>query len=324
MSFAVHDRLEAAVSTTLVQLTYGQLANVDVGALTIAIFIFYGCVQAATRFAVHPFQRQLLLRCQMVLVGLAGCVFLAQIQISSAGAQSSAALVVPKLATVGCALVFLSIMLHGLQGQYNLVSICLFVFSDSVQGLLESAKDGLVVPVVATVVCIASPWLATALDARVPGLSVLCRALFMATINWMLDLIDDTSATAVGHCAMLLLLIVVIEVCKSVDPALDETQGYAIYRVTAVLAGYLRQMHVESAIVVVCAVLALLVVQRLGARWALGGLVRQILVLLMVGAIVADFKAYIYPLSVSSKGMALAALLLFFEGVKFAAASYGA
>lgn len=316
MSAALHDRLEAAVGTILVQLAYEQLKAVGAPALTISLCIFYACVQATVRHMAAGFQRQLLLRCHVVLVGLLGCVFLASMQISSGAAV---AVLLPKLVVVGAVLVFLSIMLNKVQGQYNLVGICLFVFSDSIQGLLESSRDGLVVPIIAAVVCSASPWLSRELDARVPGLSVLCRALFMATVNWLLDLIADTAATPAAHCAMLLLLTVVIEVCKSVDPALDETQAYAIYRVTAVLAAYLRRLRVDTWIVAVSSTFALVAAKKLHARWSLAGLAAQILVLLVVGAVVAEFKAAIVPLNVPNKGVALAALLVAFEAVKFVA-----
>lgn len=317
MSVAVHDRLEAAVGTILVQLVYEQLKAVGAPALTISLCIFYGCVQATLRHTAAGFQRQLLLRWQVVLVGLVGSVFLASMQISSGG---GVAVLLPKLVAVGAVLVFLSIMLNKVQGQYNLVGICLFVFSDSIQDLLESSKDGLVVPIIAAVVCSASPWLSRELDARVPGLSVLCRALFMATVNWLLDLIADMTATPAAHCAMLLLLTVAIEVCKSVDPALDETQAYAIYRVTAVLAAYLRRLRVDTWIVAVSSTFALVAAKKLHARWSLAGLAAQILLLLVVGAVVAEFKAAILPLTVSNKGVALGALLVAFEAVKFVAA----
>lgn len=316
MSAALHDRLEAAVGTILVQLAYEQLKTVGAAALTISLCIFYACVQAAVRHTAAGFQRQVLLRYQVVLIGLVGSVFLATVQISSGAAV---AVLLPKLVVVGAVLVFLSIMLNKVQGQYNLVGICLFVFSDSIQGLLESANDSLVVPVVAAVVCCAAPWLSQELDARVPGLSVLCRALFMANVNWLLDLIADTSATPATHCAMLLLLTVAIEVCKSVDPALDETQAYAIYRVTAVLAAYLRRLRVDLWIVAVSSSFALVAAKKLHARWSLAGLAAQILVLLVVGAVVAEFKAAIAPLPVANKGVALAVLLVFFEAVKFVA-----
>ena len=314
MSAALHDRLEAAVGVILVQLAYEQLKAVGAPALTISLCIFYSCVQAAVRHTAAGFQRDVLLRCQVVLVGVVGSVFLASMQISSGAAV---AVLLPKLVVVGAVLVFLSVMLHKVQGQYNLVGICLFVFSDSIQSLLESAQDSLVVPVVAAVVCSASPWLSRELDARVPGLSVLCRALFMATVNWLLDLIADTSATPAAHCAMLLLLTVVIEVCKSVDPALDETQAYAIYRVTAVLAAYLRRLRVDSWIVAVSSTFALIAAKKLHTRWSLAGLAAQILVLLVVNAIVAEFKVSIAPLPTANKGIALAALLISFEAVKF-------
>ncbi len=321
MSVALHNRLETAVGTILVQLAYEQLKSVGAPALTISLCIFYACVQAAVRHTAAGFEREVLLRCQVVLVGLLGSVFLASMQISPGAAV---AVLLPKLVVVGAVLVFLSIMLHKVQGQYNLVGICLFVFSDSIEGLLESAQDSVVVPIVAAVVCTASPWLSRELDARVPGLSVLCRALFMATVNLLLDLVQDTSATPSTHCAMLLLLTVVIEVCKSIDPALDETQGYAIYRITAVLAAYLRRLRVDSWIVAVSSTFALVAAKKLHTRWSLAGLAAQILVLLVVSAIVAEFKVSIAPLPAANKGIALAALLVSFEAVKFVATSRAA
>jgi hypothetical protein len=310
------------VSAILVQVAYAQLRPVGAEALTISIFIFFGSVQAALRLAVGGFWQQLLLRCKVLLIGLLGNVFLDTMQISSGGgARSSMRLLLPKLAAVGAVLVFLGIALRPVQGQYNLVGICLFVFSDSLQGQLESARDGLVVPVIAAVVCTASPLLTTALDKHVPGLGVLSRALFMATVNWLLDLIADTSATPSTHCAMLLLLAVVLEVSKGVDPALADTQGYAIYRVSAVAAAYVKQLRVEPGVAVVCFALALLLTRRMPPRWALVGLAAQLLLLLLVSALVSEFKAGIAPLPVASKGVALAALVVSFEAAKHASLS---
>jgi len=312
MSSAIHARLETAVSAILVQLAYEQMKPVGEEALTISVMILYGCVQAALAHATTGLQQQVLQRYRAVFIGLLGNVFLSCIQISAVG---SSRLLVSKLTVVGCVLSFLSITL---QGQYNLVGICLFVFSDSLQGQLESERDSLVVVVVAAVVCTTSPLLTKALDAHVPGLSVLSKALFMATVNWLLDLIQDTSATPVGHCAMLLLLTVAMEVCKGVDPALDEPQGYAIYRVTAVLVAYLRRVRVEAGVMVLCALFALLATKRLGKAWSLASLATQIFILVVVNVVVAEFRLGIAPLPVSSKGIALAVLLVFFEAVKLA------
>jgi hypothetical protein len=315
----MNNRLETAVSTILVQVAYTQLRPIGAEALTISIFIFYGSVQAALMLAAGGFWQKLLLRCKVVLIGLLGNVFLEGLQISSGvGARSSLRLLLPKLAAVGAVLVFLGIALRPVQGQYNLVGICLFVFSDSLQGQLEAVQDGLVVPVVAAVVCTASPLLAKALDARLPGLSVLSQALFMATVNVLLDLIADNSATPSAHSAMLLLFTVVLEVCKGVDPALQDTQAYAIYRVTAVVAAHLRRLRVEPGVVAVCGALALLITRKLVTRWALAGLAAQILLLLLVSGIVSEFKMVIAPLPAANKGVALAALLVSFEAAKFA------
>jgi hypothetical protein len=319
MSSAIHARLETAVSTILVQLAYEQLQRLGAAALTISILIFYACVQAAMSATANRFQQQLLMRCLAVFTGLLGNVFLSCMQISARGTDvNSTRLLLSKLAVVACVLVFLGIVLQPVRGKFNLVGICLFVFSDSLQGQLESERDTLIVVVVAAVVCTASPLVTKKLDEYVLGLSVLSSALFMATVNWLLDLIADTSATPGGHCAMLLLMTVVMEVCKSVDPALEEPQGYAIYRASAVLAAYLGRMRVEAGIIVVAGLFAHLATQKLLARWTLAGLASQLLLLVVVGAMVSEFRAAIAPLPVESKGIALGVLLVMFEAVKFA------
>jgi hypothetical protein len=319
MSSAIHGRLETAVSTILVQLTYEQLERVGAAALTISVLILYACVQAAMRFTANGFQQQLLMRCRAVFTGLLGNIFLSCIQISARGVgPNSTRLLLSKLAVVACVLLFLGILLQPVRGKFNLVGICLFVFSDSLEGQLESERDTLIVVVVAAFVCTASPLVTKELDARVPGLSVLSSALFMATVNWLLDLIADTSATPGGHCAMLLLMTVVIEVCKSVDPALEEPQGYAIYRVAAVLAAYLRRLRVEAGMVAVVGLFTQMVTQKLMTRWTLARLASQILILVVVSVMVSEFRTAIAPLPVENKGIALAVLLVLFEAAKFA------
>jgi hypothetical protein len=317
MSAVIPDRLETAVSTILVQLTYAQLQRLGTAALTISIFIFYGCVEAALRYTRNGFWEHLLRRFKAVLIGLLGNVFLECIQVSSGSASTSWRVMIPRVTVVGCVLVFLSISMQSVRGQYNLVGICLFVFSDSLQGQIEAARDGIVVPVVAAVVCIASPLLTKELDARVPGLSVLSRALFMATVNSVLDLIQDTSGTPSAHCSMLLLLTVLMEVCKRVHPTLEETQSYAIYRVAAVVAAYMRRLRVEPGVVAVSGAFALFLTRRLEKTWALAGLAAQILLLLLVNAIVAEFRGAIAPLPAVSQGLSLMVVLMVFETAKF-------
>ena len=115
--------------------------------------------------------------CQSVIVGLLGNVFLGCIQIS---VGNNSRLLASKLTVVGCVL--------------DLVGISLFVFSDSLEGQLESERDNLVIVVIAVVVCTVYLLLTRAFDALAPGINVLSNALFMTTVNWLLDLIQDTSA----------------------------------------------------------------------------------------------------------------------------------
>ena len=319
MSSDVQARLETAVSTILVQLAYEQLARVGTAALTVSVLIWYVCAQAVLRAAPGRFEQQLLVRCLAVFTGLLGNAFLSCIAISTSGGPGGERLLVAKLGVVGCVLVFLGIVLRAVRGQFNLVGISLYVFSDSLQGQLASEQDALVVVVVAAVVCSCLPLVSAALDAHVPGLSVLSSALFMATVNWVLDLIAGASAMAGGKIAMLLLVAVVMEVCKRVDPALAEPQGYAIYRVSAVLAAFLRRMRSDSWIVAVSGAFAHLATRKLLARWTLAALASQIVVLVTVSTVVGEFRTAIAPLSVESRGIALAVLLVFFEAAKCAA-----
>jgi hypothetical protein len=318
MSSEVRARLETAVSSILVQLAYEQLQRVGTAALTVSVLVGYVCAEAALRVARDGFQQQLLVRCLAVFTGLLGNAFMECIAISGGG-PGGGRLLAAKLSVVGCVLVFLSIVLKPVSTRFNFVGISLYVFSDSLQGLIAAEHDALVVVVVAVVVCSFVPFVSAALDARVPGLSVLSSALFMATVNWVLDLITGASGAAGGQCAMLLLVVVAMEVCKRVDSALEETQGYVIYQVSAVLAAFLRRVRVDAWVVAVCGAFAYLATQKLAARWMLAELVSQIVVLVAVGAVVREFRTAIAPLAVEIRGIALAVLIVFFEAAKAAA-----
>jgi hypothetical protein len=145
---------------------------------------------------------------------------------------------------------------------------------------------------------------------------VLVRALFMANVNWLLDLVSDTSATPVSHCAMLALIIVLIEVCKHVYVELDESQSYDIYRISAVLSAYLIELCVELGIVVALCVFLLMATRRQQTRWPLLHLAFQLLVMLTVNAIVAQFQQTISALPAPNKVFALVLLIMAFEAGK--------
>lgn len=316
---AIPDRLGAAVSTTLVMLTYTEMQGAGASTLTLACVVFYACLQVAVDHAAHAFHGHVLQRVQVVLVGVLGNVLLASLQISSVrlGTESGAAQrLLQDVLTLSCILVVVGVSLHGVKGASSFVNVVLFVFSDAVQGVLESGQNGAVIPLVTAVVCTTSPWLSSTADAHVPGLSVLVRALFMANVNWLLDLVSDTAATPVTHCAMLALITVLIEVCKHVYGELDEPQSYAIYRIAAVLSAYLLELRVELGIVAALGVVCLMATRRHEARWPLLHLAFQVLLMLTVNAIVAEFRKTISPLPVPNKAFALVSLIMAFEATK--------
>lgn len=320
MSSAIPDRLGAAVSTTLVTLAYGELLAAGESTLTLACVVFYVCLQVAVDHTSDVFHGHVLLRVQVVIVGVLGNVLLASLEIASVRLDGMDAgtvqLLAQEILTISCILVFVGVSLNSVKGASNFVNVVLFVFSDAVQGVLESGQNGAVIPLVTAVVCTTSPWLSATVDARVPGLSVLVRALFMANVNWLLDLVSDTAATPVTHCAMLALITVLIEVCKHVYAELDEPQSYAIYRIAAVLSAYLLELRVELGIVAALGVFCLMATRRHQARWPLLHLAFQVLLMLTVNAIVAEFRKTISPLPVPNKAFALVSLIMAFEAVK--------
>ena len=320
MASTIRDRLGAAVSTTLVTLAYTELQDAGASSLTLVCSVFYVCLQVALDHVAGAFQRRILLRVQVVLVGVLGNVLLASLQISSVRLDGMEAGTVQLLAhdilTLSCILVFLGVSLHTVKYASNFVGVVLFLFSDAVRGVLESGQNGAIIPLVTVVVCTTSPWLSATVDAHVPGLSVLVRALFMANVNWLLDLVSDTSATPVSHCAMLALIIVLIEVCKHVYVELDESQSYDIYRISAVLSAYLIELCVELGIVVALCVFLLMATRRQQTRWPLLHLAFQLLVMLTVNAIVAQFQQTISALPAPNKVFALVLLIMAFEAGK--------
>jgi hypothetical protein len=315
---AIPDRLGAAVSTTLVTLAYSELQGAGASSLTLACAVFYVCLQVAVDHTTDAFHGHVLQRVQIVLVGVLGNVLLASLQIASVrlDGDGAAQLLVQDILTLSCVLAFVGVSLHSVKGASNFVNIALFVFSDAVKGVLESGQNGAVIPLVTAVVCCTSPWLSATLDARVPGLSVLVRALFMANVNWLLDLVSDTAATPVAHCAMLALITVLIEVCKHVYAELDEPQSYAIYRIAGVLSAYLLELHVELGIVAALGVCFLMAARWHEARWPLLHLAFQVLLMLTVNAIVGEFRETISALPAPNKAFALVSLVMAFEAVK--------
>ena len=320
MASTIRDRLGAAVSTTLVTLAYTELKDAGASSLTLVCSVFYVCLQVALGHVSDAFQRRILLRVQVVLVGVLGNVLLASLQIASlrlGGVQpGTVQLLAYDVLTLSCILVFIGVSLNGVKDASNFVNIALFVFSDTITGVLESYRNGVIIPLVTVVVCTTSAWLTDRVDARVPGLSVLVRALFMANVNWLLDLVSDTSATPITHCAVLVLITVLIEVCKHVYAALDESQSYAIYRIAAVLSSYLVELHIEMQIATAFGLLCLIAAYRYQARWPLLHLAFQILLMLTVNAIVGEFHKTISALPIANKAFSLLSLIIAFEAAK--------
>jgi hypothetical protein len=320
MASTIRDRLGAAVSTTLVTLAYTELQDAGASSLTLVCSVFYVCLQVALDHVAGAFQRRILLRVQVVLVGVLGNVLLASLQIASVrvgGAQAGTVqLLAYDILTLSCILVFIGVSLNSVKDASNFVNIALFVFSDTITGVLESYRNGVIIPLVSAVVCTTSAWLIGRVDARVPGLSVLVRALFMANVNWLLDLVSDTSATPITHCAMLVLITVLIEVCKHVYAELSESQSYAIYRIGAVLSSYLVELNIDMEIAASFGLLCLMTTYRYQDRWPLLHLAFQILLMLTVNAIVAEFRQTISALPIANRAFSLLSLIIAFEAAK--------
>jgi len=320
----VNDRLESAATTLIVEEVFAmsvkflerdEVLLVSLFVLVLVYMVRQVSVSAASdararreRLYVGVLDRTLL-----VLLGLLTRVLMSFVNfttVQSVNVPTSA--IVYKLAVMVSLLIFTSVLLHDSGILSRLVSVVLYMFSDGISRLLESGDGGMPVPFVAFVVLICTARLRLWVESRVTGLGVVLDAVYMANVNWMLDLVRDNSSVAQSHIGLLLLILCVLEVCIVVEPSLRETQSYALYKVSSLVFAYLMSWDVDLVCVVCVAVMAL-VLTSMNHSQATGF---QLALLVLMNLVLYEFNAMLMMTYGAVRLLSLTCLVVFFETVK--------
>ena len=318
----VNARLESAATTVLVAEVYALLALALGGAevLLLALFVF-GWVHAGRAAAgagdgagtKQRLYAGVLDRAQLVLLGVASKVavsYSAFTSVESAGVPYS--VVVYKLAVLLCMLIFAAVLLHGDAALGGLVSVLLYMVSDAISLLLESGEGGMLVPCVAFVVLVCSARLRPWVDGGVGGLGVVLDVVYMANVNWMLDLVADNSTLPLQHISLLALLLCILEMCSAVEPSLRETQSYALFKVSSLVFAYFMSWGADV-VCLLCIAVAALMATGMSEGRATG---YQLVVLVLIALVTYEFNAMLNLTYGAVKLVLVTCLVVVFETVK--------
>jgi len=320
----VTERLESAATTSIVEEVFAlgvKFVERD-EMLLVCVFLFvmlYMVRQASVSAASGARARReqlyvgVLDRTLLVLLGVVTRVLMSFVNFTTVqSAVAPTAVIAHKLAVMVSLLIFTSVLLHDSGMLSRLVSVVLYMFSDGISRLLEAGDGGMPVPFVAFVVLICTARLRPWVEGSVAGLGVVLDAVYMANVNWMLDLVRDNSSVALSHIGLLFLILCVLEVCIVVEPSLRETQSYALYKVSSLVFAYLMSWDVDLVCVVCVAVMALLLTS-MNHSQAIGF---QLAVLVLMNLVLYEFNAMLLMTYGAVRLLSLTCLVVFFETVK--------
>ena len=317
MPFAtqVTSSLESAVSTSLTRTVYAIISqNTDTDILILTCVCLYMHLQLLTRLVSNKILHNILSRCMILVLGVAAMHLTREIQFSSVDATADVpmASTAARLISLTSMLLFVSVLLNGVTMQYNFVNVFLYIFADAVQSLMQSDGAGMLTLFVAFVTCSFASTAGAILRQLMPGLEVLMQAVTTANVNLVLDLVQDSCPAPLAHISMLLLLMHVLEICKEVRSDLAETQGYAAYKISALLFSYILSFGVDMQLLAMLVGGGLLVLRNLSVSPVLD----QLLYLLCVNASIhltnLGIGAVHGPLAV----LTMLCLIISFETVK--------
>ena len=74
---------------------------------------------------------------------------------------------------------------------------------------------------------------------------VLMQAVTTTNVNLVLDLVQDNCPAPLTHISMLILVMHLLEICKTIAHDLAETQAYAVYKISALLFSYILSFNID-------------------------------------------------------------------------------
>jgi hypothetical protein len=309
----VTGRLESAVSFTLTRTTYDIIKQkADSNLLLFTCAFLYIHLQLLQRLVVQTIPRNIMSRAVILVLGVVALHLTAEIQFSSVSAATPTGSTVARLICLTSMLLFVSVLLDGVSMQYNFVNVFLYIFADAIQSLMQSDGSGMLTLCVAFVACSCASAGSRILRGLLPGLEVLMQAVTTANVNLVLSLVQDSCPAPLAHISMLLLLMHVLEICKAVRSDLAETQGYAAYKVSALLFSYILSFGVDVQLLAMLVGCGLFVLRNL----SISPVLDQLLYLICINA-----SIYLTNLAVGSVHGLLAiltmlCLIILFETVK--------
>ena len=307
--------LESAVCTSLTRTVYSIVVqNTDTDILLLTCACLYMHLQLLSRLVSNTILRNITSRCMILVLGVVALHLTREIQFSSVDGTgdvptgSTAA----RLISLTSMLLFVSVLLSGITMQYNFVNVFLYIFADAIQSLMQSDDSVMLTLLVAFVTCSVASTASEILRHLMPGLEVLVQAVTTASVNLVLDLVQDNCPAPLAHISMLLVLMHVLEVCKVVRSDLEETQGYAAYKISALLFGLILSFRIDTPMLAMLVGCGLFVLRTL----RMSAVLDQLLYLLCINA-----SIYLTNLAIGSVHGLLAiltmlCLIISFETVK--------
>jgi hypothetical protein len=262
----VTGRLESVVTLTLTRTAYASIMHENnTSILLFCCALGYMLLLCLERVAHKRVLKNMLGRGMIIVLGVVALQLTREIEFSSIDSEISAPTgsTVARLICLTSMLVFVSVLLDGVSMQYNFVNVFLYIFADAIQSLLHVDGSGMLTLLVAFVTCSCSSAASAALRALLPGLEVLMQAATTANVNLALGVVQDNCLLPLAHISMLLLLMHILEVCKVVCSDLAETQGYAAYKISALLFSYILSSEIDVAMLTMLVVCGLLVLRNL-------------------------------------------------------------
>ena len=311
----VTSSLESAVSTSLTRTVYAIIVqNTDTDILILACACLYMHLQLLSSLVSNKILCNVISRCMILVLGVVALHLTREIQFSSVDAAVDVPMgsTAARLISLTSMLLFVSVLLNGITMQYNFVNVFLYIFADAIESLMQSDGAGMLTLFVAFVTCSFASTASEILRRLMPGLEVLMQAVTTANVNLVLDLVQDNCPAPLAHISMLLVLMHVLEVCKVVRSDLAETQGYAAYKISALLFSLILSFRVDVQLLTMLVGCGLFVLRNL----TISPVLDQLLYLLCINA-----SIYLTNLAIGSVHgllgiLTMLCLIISFETVK--------
>jgi len=311
----VTNQLEGAVSFALTRTVNAIISeNTDTSMLFLICFFVYMHLFLLKHAVHHKVVNNTVSRCMVITLGIVAMQLTAQIQFTSVDGirDTPVGITAARLICLTSMLVFVSVLMQGVSMQYNFVNVFLFIFAEAVQSLMQSDGAGMLAVVLAFVTCSGATRGSAILRQILPGLEVLMQALTTANVNIVLDLVQDNCPEPLAHISMLLIVMYILEICKSVHLDLAGTQGYAAFKISALLFNYILSYNIDRQFLVMLVGAGLLVLRHVSVSSVLD----QLLYLVCINAGIYLTNAALAYTQGAVAVFNMLALIISFETVK--------